>query len=300
MGSRVVPLRASLSALTGQPSGLSLMAPHMPQTTPRFRNPPVVETVLGVQFATLPGWTFGHPGWFWKGYLPPEWENAADAPPLIDQFEGFGEERKWVQPSAVQLQVFAAPLTRLQITNAAGDRMIQVQPTRFHYNWQKRDVVYPSYRTMKAEFDSLFTAFRKFAADAKLGAVSPNQWELTYVDQIPRGTLWDSPADWHKILPGLFPSVGALGGYALESVVGEWHYVIEPARGRIHVALQSGRTSATGIDVLNVQTTARGPIRQEPGWGLDEGLELGHDAVLAAFLEMTSSDAHEAWGIEKG
>jgi uncharacterized protein (TIGR04255 family) len=195
-----------------------------------------------------------------------------------------------------------ASLTRLLITNAAGDRMIQVQPSRFHYNWQKCEGVYPSYQTMRSEFHALFETFRKFAADAKLGEVAPNQWELTYVDQIQRGPLWETPADWHKVLPGLLPAKASLGGHALESFGGEWHYVIEPARGRIHVALQSGRTAPApaGAEVLTVQTTARGPIRQEPGWGLDEGFEIAHNAVVAAFLEMTSPAAHEAWGIEKG
>src|SRR5262249_28086253 len=151
----------------------------------------------------LPGWTGGYPGWFWKRYLPEQWENAADAPLLADQFELFGDERQWGFPG---IQVRVGPIGgpgRLQITNAAGDRMIQLQSNRFHYNWQKRDAVYPSYQTMRAEFDALFATFKTFAAEAKLGEVVPNQWELTYVDQIPRGALWDTPADWHMVLPGV-------------------------------------------------------------------------------------------------
>jgi uncharacterized protein (TIGR04255 family) len=193
-------------------------------------------------------------------------------------------------------------MTRFRITNAAGDRMIQVQPNRFHYNWQKRDAVYPTYRTMRAEFDALFAAFCNFVVTAKLGQVAPNQWELTYVDQIHSGPLWETPADWHRIFPGLLPAKGSLGGHALESIGGEWHYVIEPARGRIHFLLQSGRTEPgpTGTEVLSLQTTARGPIRQETGWDLNDGLELGHDAIIAAFMDMTSAEAHKAWGLEEG
>jgi uncharacterized protein (TIGR04255 family) len=271
----------------------------MPQAFPKFTNPPVVETVLGVQFAKLPGWTSGHGGWYWKRYLSDEWESAADAPPVQDQFELFGEERQWANPG-LMLQLVDA--IRLQISNKGGDRMIQLQPSCFLYNWQKQNTVYPSYQTMLTEFKTLFAAFLQFAAEAKLGEVVPNQWELTYVDHFPRGGLWETPADWHRIVPGLLTDKAALGGLPSESINAEWHYLIEPARGRVHVSLKSGRTTAAQEDseVLLMQTTARGPIRQEPGWGLDEGLELGHNAVIAAFMEATSAEAHQAWGIVEG
>jgi uncharacterized protein (TIGR04255 family) len=273
------------------------MAPRMPHPLLKHKNPPVIETVLGVQFAALPGWTTAHPGWFWKRYLDEQWSQAADAQPLMDQFELFGDERKW-QP-APSIQFLSTPLTRLQITNTTGDRMVQIQPTRFIYNWQKRDSVYPSYGRLRSEFDALFATFNRFVVDAKVGDLIPNQWELTYVDHVPRGQLWDSPADWHKVFPGLLTDKASLGGCPLEYLGGERHYAIEASRGRIHVLLQSGR-SADNSEILSVQTTARGPIRPETGWGLEDGLEMGHAAVSAAFREMASPEAHRAWGIEEG
>jgi uncharacterized protein (TIGR04255 family) len=271
----------------------------MANESPTFRKPPVVETVIGVQFVPLSGWTNGHPGWFWKRYLGDEWKTAADTQPLPDQFERFGDQRQWAPPG---VQLFFGPAgrpARVQITTATGDRMIQVQPNRFHYNWQKREGVYPSYRTMKAEFDELFRQFWRFVQEAGLGEVSPNQWELTYVDHIPRGPLWETPADWHKVLPGLLNARAELGGCPMEGVAGEWTYVINPERGRLHVELRPGRLGGPDSpDGLVLQTTARGPVRQESGWGLDAGLDLGHDTIIRAFLEMTSPEAQRAWGVE--
>src|SRR5437899_2810405 len=104
-------------------------------------NPPVVEVVLGVQFAPLVEFASGHHGWFWKGFLARDWVRAVDAPPLPDQFETF-EKRRW-GPAALHLKVepVARP-HRLQIANQAGDRLIQVQPTQFLYNWQKKGQAY--------------------------------------------------------------------------------------------------------------------------------------------------------------
>jgi hypothetical protein len=175
--------------------------------------------------------------------------------------------------------------------------MIQVQATRFLYNWQQRDAVYPSYDKMRGEFDRLFADFCRFASEAELGEVVPNQWELTYVDHISRGPLWESPADWEKVLPGIFAPRWTLRGTRLESMGGEWHCEIEPRRGRLHIVMQHVRVgSASGPEVLQLQTTARGSVHKEPGWDLDAGLRLGHDVIINAFLEMTSPQAQHAWG----
>jgi hypothetical protein len=150
---------------------------------------------------------------------------------------------------------------------------------------------------MRAEFKVLFAGFLKMAADANLGEVVPNQWELTYVDHIPRGSLWDTPADWHKVLPGMLAARAGFTGSRLEGFSGEWHYEIEPRRGRLHLGVQHVRVASTGgTEVLQLRTTARGPIRKDPGWDLDAGLELGHDVVRNAFLEITSPEAQRAWG----
>lgn len=269
----------------------------MSQKSPHFEHPPLVETVLGVQFHRLTKFTNGHLGWYWKRYLAAEWSKAADAPALPDQFETFDEQGRWSIPGLQLILEPAAKPGRLQISNEASGRMIQAQATRFLYNWQKCDAVYPSYDKMRGEFDRLFADFCRFAKDAELGDVVPNQWELTYVDHIPRGALWDSPADWDKVFPGIFAPRWAIRGTRLESVGGEWHCEIEPRRGRLHIVLQHVRAgSASGPEVLQLQTTARGPVRKEPNWDLDAGLRLGHDVIINAFLEMTSQQAQVAWG----
>src|SRR5262245_55135596 len=100
---------------------------------PDYISPPVVETVLGVQFARLPGFTNAHLGAFWKSLDATEWPTVSDAPPLQPQFERFSEAAKWAR--GLQLQLTPIPAGRVQIKNRAGDRMIQVQNGRLHFNW---------------------------------------------------------------------------------------------------------------------------------------------------------------------
>lgn len=259
-----------------------------------FRNPPVVEVVLGVQFAPLLNFTSGHLGWFWRECLGREWPRVVDAPPLPNQFETF--EKRHGTPPMFQVKLGAATRApRLQISNQGGDRLIQVQQTRFIYNWQKKEgeAIYPSFTGMRAEFEGLFRYFHDFAVASDLGEVVPNQWEVTYVDQIPRGELWQTPADWHRVLPCLFGSCPGITGLTLEGASGEWEYEIPPARGRLHLAAQAGVTDS-GEPTLLLQTTARGPIGKE--LDLSSGLDLGHDVARRAFLSITSPEAQTAWG----
>jgi hypothetical protein len=100
---------------------------------PDYDSPPVVETILGVQFDRLAGFKNAHLGAFWKAVDAGEWPSVSDAPPLPPQFERFDEGATW--GPGVQFQVTQDPSSRLQIKNRDGDRMIQVQSDRLHFNW---------------------------------------------------------------------------------------------------------------------------------------------------------------------
>lgn len=257
----------------------------------KFSNPPVVESIFGVQFPSL-ALTSGHLGWFWKSKMGDEWPKAVDAPPLPDQFERFGEDRWMPSPSPPSPVALIRPgSARLQLINAADDRVIQVQKSRFYFNWRKRDRVYPSYERTRDEFLHAYGKFSEFVREAQLGDVAPSQWELSYIDHVEKGALWQSHSDWHKVIPGLFPTVPALSGLRFESAE-EWHYEIEPRRGRLHITIQHGLTESK-TELLILIWTARGPIQGTP---LKDSLDFGHDAILRAFLGLTSAEAQRAWG----
>jgi uncharacterized protein (TIGR04255 family) len=268
----------------------------------RFSNPPIVELVLGAQFAPLPGWTSGHSGWFWKHRLPQQWTRATDAPVLPDLFERFGDQQLWQFASQMLLGigVGAPPANRLQVESPDGQQMVQMQATRFHYNWRKTVGEYPSFEIVKEEFDARFKAFCEFAVESQAGSVITNQWEITYIDQIPRGELWESPADWHKVFPALIPQSNG-NRPELERLNGVWTYLLNSNRGRVHAKLYSGRIGANSDqDALILETTARGPVSSaNKGWDLDSGLQLGHEAITATFLGMVSKEARLAWGVRE-
>jgi len=262
---------------------------------PSFRNPPVMETVLGVQFAPIPDLTGGHIGWYWKSCLGSSWPRLIEGLFLQDQFERFEQQPSWNFPS---LQFSVTVPNRLQIIHEDDDRVIQVQNTRFLYNWRRREDEYPRYRSIYPEFIRHLELFRAFLKTANLGDLVPNQWEVTYISHIPQGDLWKSPIDWCKVFPRLFTSANHSDSLRLESMANDWHFEITPQKGRLHISSKHGRVQDGGEDVLSLELTARGPLQSGDMKAIESGLDLGHRSIVQTFVALASESALNFWGIE--
>src|SRR5256885_314816 len=105
---------------------------------PKFDRPPVVEVAISIQFAHVPELTSAHLGWFWKQHLGEgKWPSVNEAHVLDDAFERFGSQREWMPSGGIKVSP-ANPRVRLQFVETGDEHMIQVQSTRFVYNWQKK------------------------------------------------------------------------------------------------------------------------------------------------------------------
>jgi uncharacterized protein (TIGR04255 family) len=269
---------------------------------PSFRKPPVVETVLGVQFDRLSGLTNAHLGGFWKHLRATDsedgrWDEVNDAPPIELTVERFEDGQSWAR-DAMTFRVSQDPSCRIQIRNARHNAMVQLQNGRLHYNWIGRGGQdYSRYCVVRPAFDRVYRLFQGFLQDEKLGAVSPNQWEVTYVNHLPKGSVWHVPADWAKVFVGLPGAWAASSEVQLESLAASWHFEIPPRRGRLHVELKHAKLIENeGREILQLTLTARGPVNDETT--LVDGLDLGRRAVVLGFRDITSPEAHRHWELE--
>ena len=271
---------------------------------PDYDNPPVIETVLGVQFDRLSKFTNAHLGAFWKTLSQNEWRKVSDAPPLPNQFEAFDDNALWARAGIRFTQDAAC---RLMISNAASDRMIQIQNSRLHLNWMGREGgSYPKYARTRSEFEKLLSQFTQFVAAEGLGEFHPNQWEITYVNEIGKDSIWNTPADWRffKPLGGLPTIVGVIEG---ESFDGRWHFVLPDKRGRLHTEWQFARhlskeKEASAQVSVQLTFTARGPIveNEEDSKSVFAGLDLGHATIVRSFRELMTAEANRYWGLKNG
>jgi uncharacterized protein (TIGR04255 family) len=238
-----------------------------------------------------------HLGAFWKS-LEGDWNTVEDAPSLEPQLESFKEVPEW---GAIKFRLTRDISSRLQIRNTEKDRMIQVQNGRLHVNWLGHDGgEYPRYAKVRGLFDSAFNWFSKYVRDAGLGEIRPNQWEVTYVNRIQKGTVWNSPDDWSFYRP--LRTLDGLESIKLESVSGEWHFQILDRRGRLHAQFQHVRNpDDSTADAIVLNLTARGSVGStENELSLDHGLDLGHEIIVTNFRHLMSDQANLYWGLQNG
>lgn len=274
-------------------------------TRPDYHSPPVVETVVGVQFERLPAFKNAHLGSFWQRLGSRDWPTVIDVSPLPPQVESFSEAAQWGR--GMRLQLTQDPASRLQIKNRDANRMLQLQNNRFHLNWLgEGGDKYPRYSNVQAEFKSYLDELIGFASDHDLGPIRPDQWEVTYVNHIPQGTVWNTPADWKFFSP--MNSMPTIEDFAeAESFGGEWHFAIPDQRGRLHVQWQHGLKSHSEDgerEFIRLVLTARGAV-EKPGnvagnvvESVCNGLDLGHDTIVLSFRNLMSDDANKYWGLK--
>ena len=260
---------------------------------PRFERPPVIEAVLGVQFGRIAGFSAAHAGRFWAQSLPQPWEKVREAPRIDDFREHFGPERQLAR-RGLRLTEGVEP-NRIQLITS--DRMLQVQDSRLIYNWIKTSDSdkYPTYSELLPAFLSHWEAFQRFASESGLGALDPNQWEVTYVNHVPRGALWESPEDWPLIVKDAWLPPSRVSTMRFDGMQTEWRFVLDKEVGRLRMSLQHGRSEGgKGGEVLSLQLVARGPV--DADHELLAGMNEGHRSIVTCFAEMTSERAHAAWG----
>ncbi len=185
---------------------------------------------------------------------------------------------------------------RIQLINA--DRMIQLQNSRIMYNWVGTlGGVYPRYNVLRPEFDVLFSGFKEFARDNSLGNIQTNQWEVIYVNHLPRGTVWQDASDWTKVFNANAMLPATLGETVLQDFNGRWSYDIPGNRGRLHVSLNHGFDKPGGNELLVLNLTARGPIAEgdDAISRPEDGLDLGRNLIVRGFQELMSSEARTYW-----
>lgn len=262
--------------------------------TPEFKEPPLIETVLAVQFVPLRGLSSAHIGLFWNR-LGDEWDRA-------DEVDAVGQILPWDGAPGGPLGdavVVHGRMSRLRFLHSTKSRLLQIENGWFVFNWRRLGEAdaYPRFKTLLPEFLELLSKWRSFLAEQKLGDVVANLWEVTYVNAIEKGKIWQSPSDWPKLLPKMLaaPVLGDLGAPTTGGF--RWLFGLPGGAGMLEVSLDHVLGPTEGREALRMTQLARGQIADSSR--LEPGLQVGHDAIVAAFEAMTSEEAQQHWGRAK-
>jgi hypothetical protein len=104
------------------------------------------------------------------------------------------------------------------------------------------------------------------------------------------------PAEWGFFQP--LERVPNLPGLAqIEGFEGEWHFVIPPERGRLHIQWQHGvKAGSEQQEVIVLTFTARGPLAESSDvTAVFQGLDVGHEVIVRSFGSLMSKGANDFW-----
>lgn len=258
-----------------------------------FGSPPVVETVLSVQFEKLIALQAVHLGLFWRKMKDrfPKTEQRPALAPIIERFP------EPVSRGHVQFEVLDAE--RVWLLNDAGIEMIQVQRDRFIKNWRKvgEEDQYPRYEpVIKPAFERDLREFQEFLAEENLGVLKVNQCEVTYVNHIVSGEGWHDFGEIDRIFTFWKGTPTPAPGRAEDFGV-HVRFQIPDANenpiGRLHVEVQPALRAIDNRPMYVMNLTARGQY----GAGI-EFFDIGRRWIVKSFEQLTTESMHQIWGKE--
>src|SRR6266446_756801 len=227
------------------------MSDRVKSALPEFGQPPVSETVLGVDFPALDGWNITHYGLLHKHFAEryPSVQTKEPLPAPEENFEPRGAVKaSWTFSFRVGLDA------RCWFIDQTDTQLLQVQADRFLRNWRKREGAgeYTRYKAIRKDFESDWERFLSFLRANELPTPEPRQCEITYINQLDPGlalhdvfSFWRAPRD-----DAFLPSP--------ETASFNMSYRIPGKLARLHVALNPGVRIEDGREVQQLTITVRG------------------------------------------
>lgn len=269
--------------------------------TPKFDHPPVVETVLGVQFKPLTELRLTHYGLFYQYLQEGGFVKTEDHPPLLRQIEQKEDfMRLFEMPPMVFMQTNIPRIWYLSEDAADGQRLIQLQIDRFIQNWRRMNLEstkYPSYEENRKEFQNTFGRFLKFVEKENIGQVEPNQCEVIYVNRIPIQDVAQAAATFRKCFTSFVPAKNLKHVPTEPDGIGfNCSFWIESLNGRLFIQASTASQIPGVGKVIDLRLTARGAPASDDLAAVMEWLDFGHYFVVNAFADITSEEMHREWG----
>lgn len=244
-----------------------------------YEKPPVTEVACSAVFEEL-NLAVPHIGLLWADWHD-ELPMCQELPPQRHYIEQLCERKSQIMEVSDRL-----PLPRMVFANADQSHTLQLQRDYLMYAWTKvhPDAEYPRFDAVFNQFEAYLNNLKLFAEQTESGVLTPLQYELKYVNQIPRGDGWMTPGDIHEVLPQ-FDSAKASGKF-LPQPSGlhlQWVYELPDQSGRLYVRVSTVPNS----QILQFSLTCRGIRHNKQLKGFKEWFEQSRSWIVHGFRDLT-------------
>ncbi|MDX2074719.1 MAG: TIGR04255 family protein [Alphaproteobacteria bacterium] len=258
---------------------------------PNFKDPPVVEVAIGVQFDTLEHFYIPHVGLLWDRLDRKKFTACEELSPII------------TAPEKDAFLVFDKPMMpRIWFVSDDKDMIVQFQRDRFNYNWRKHtadsilEKSYPRYGCVKKEFYSSIQKLEACLEELHIDPINPQRLEVSYINIIPLDTIGGvdkigkvlKDIDWrpgHTVLPDP------------HKISAHWQFRVKEINSLLDLRVNTMPLSLTGQEVLRVELTVRGQAPYKDIKACEPWLDEARRAIVKGFVDITTPEAHKVWGL---
>ena len=271
------------------------------ESLPRFRKPPVVETVLGVHFRPAENFTSAEQGILWDRCFRQEYPKLEERPPIEEVTEQFGDARLGAFPM-MRWQVMDRPDTpRLWAVSENGQHVIQIQKNAFFSNWLKSadDATYQSYQERRQQFGHQLSQLEEFFREQGIRQIEPTSWDVTYVNHIDYEGLDHIGSEAAKVLTVWTNQFSDDFLRESDKLTLGFAFPMPENSGRLNVNLAPTVLPKDRRQVLRLDLTARGQLKTKDLASALTAIDLGHEWIVRGFASLTRPEMHQLWEREQ-
>lgn len=255
---------------------------------PSYKKPPVNEVVCGMRFQSPDKLRIPHIGLLWNKFRA-DYPNIQHAPPIVDAKGGIQIDRET-----------GMPIPRVWFINESDDQLIQFQFDRFYFNWRRKQGEYPRYPHVIRNFESVLNTIDVFFREHSLGELSPVEYELNYINHIPKGEGWNTIEDIPKIFSDFI--WGRKTSRFLPNPSGiAWktEFPLQEKMGRLVVTLNQATRIEDKVPLFVLELKANGFDDSADKKAFRKWFDVAHEWIVRGFTDITTPEIHQIWEREK-
>jgi uncharacterized protein (TIGR04255 family) len=260
---------------------------------PSYDNPPVAEVACSVIFCSLKDLLSPHIGLLWQQFQT-KYPQFQDLPPISPSIELFDSQEFNIEMEFTSIP----PLPRAWFIGEDNSKVVQVQRDRLVHNWRKvnSQSEYPRYVEIMQGFQECLSIFESFLMQQRLGSIQMRQYELTYVNRIPKGCGWSRIEEISNIFPDITWKTNS-SRFLSDPKSISWSSVFDIPNqvGRLHVSVNP--IIVEGEISLSFELTVRGIKGHESRDQLGGWFDIAHEWIIRSFSDLTNESVQkEIWG----
>ncbi len=251
---------------------------------PSYQNPPISEVVCGVRFEPSDKIYIPHIGLLWNEFRT-KYPNIQHAPPIAS-----------TKGEVLLDPVVGVPLPRVWFINQSDDQLIQFQIDRLYFNWRRRQNDYPRYDHIINNFVSVLTTVAEFFLKLKLGDLKPIEYELSYINHIPKGQGWETIDDLTKVFSD-FVWIQSKTRFLPnpDKIAWQAEFPLPENKGNLQINLKQATRTEDNVPLLILELKIRGNSESLDENTIREWFNSAHEWIVKGFTDLTSSKIQKFW-----